>query len=112
MAEHRRSLIEGLTTIDAERRQQAEEFVYGKDAEQKPAPAPQREPEPPKSANTDILPQFLSRAPLTTRVRPEIATALKRASLTRQLQGQEPYHVQEIMEQALVDWLRGHGYLA
>lgn len=39
-----------------------------------------------------------------------MASAVKRASLTRQLNGQEPYHVQEIMEQALVAWLASHGY--
>ena len=49
--------------------------------------------------------------PLTTRLRPELAIALKRASLERQLAGQTPNTMQDILEQALEPWLKGHGYL-
>ena len=38
-------------------------------------------------------------------------SALKRASLQRQLAGVEPYYVQDIMEQALEQWLKEHGYV-
>jgi hypothetical protein len=50
--------------------------------------------------------------PVTVRLRPEIAGALKRASLERQLQGEELYTQQDIVEQALEPWLREEGYLA
>ena len=43
---------------------------------------------------------------MTARVKPEIATAVKRASLARQLNGQEPCHVQDITEVAVEAWLR------
>jgi hypothetical protein len=49
--------------------------------------------------------------PVTVRLRPEIAGALKRASLERQLAGEELFTQQEIVEQALEPWLRAEGYL-
>ena len=49
--------------------------------------------------------------PVTVRLRPEIAGALKRASLERQLSGEDFYTQQEIVEQALEPWLRQQGYL-
>jgi hypothetical protein len=49
--------------------------------------------------------------PVTVRLRPEIAGALKRASLERQLSGEDFYTQQEIVEQALEPWLRKQGYL-
>jgi hypothetical protein len=53
----------------------------------------------------------VSRVPLTTRVRSDFATALKRASLERQLGGVYPQTLQDILEQALEPWLRANGYL-
>ncbi|MEQ9409324.1 MAG: hypothetical protein RIK87_16430 [Fuerstiella sp.] len=50
------------------------------------------------------------RIPVTTRCRPDVATAIKRVSLQRQLAGVEPYTVQDIMEQALEQWLELNGY--
>ncbi len=49
--------------------------------------------------------------PVTVRLRPEIAGALKRASLERQLAGQEVYTQQDLIEQVLEPWLRTEGYL-
>jgi len=48
---------------------------------------------------------------VTVRLRPELAVALKRASLERQLAGEELFTQQEIVEQALEPWLREEGYL-
>jgi hypothetical protein len=101
MAE-RRSLVSGV--LDQEPpREEIDAFVYGS------------KPKPPSQASlpesSGILPQYYVRVPLTTRVSPEVASAVKRASLTRQLQGQEPFHVQEIMEEALVTWLQSNGYV-
>ena len=59
-----------------------------------------------------VLPQMAGRVPITTRARPEVATALKRASLQRQLAGVEPYHVQDIVEEALENWLSSKGYVS
>ena len=44
--------------------------------------------------------------PITVRLRPEIAGALKRASLERQLDNAEFFSQQEIVERALAAWLR------
>ena len=51
------------------------------------------------------------RSPLTTRLRADYAAALKRASLERQLHGETPSQVQDILEDALGPWLQTHGYL-
>lgn len=51
------------------------------------------------------------RSPLTTRLRADYAAALKRASLERQLHGETPSQVQDILEEALGPWLKAHGYL-
>ncbi len=50
--------------------------------------------------------------PVTVRLRPEVAAALKRASLERQLSGAKPNTQQEIVEQSLKPWLKKEGVLA
>jgi hypothetical protein len=54
----------------------------------------------------------IRRVPLTTRVREDLAKALKRASLERQLEGVHPSALQEILEQAIEPWLKANGYLS
>lgn len=49
--------------------------------------------------------------PVTVRLRPEIASALKQASLQRQLNGIETYTQQDIVEEALIPWLQAEGLL-
>jgi hypothetical protein len=49
--------------------------------------------------------------PVTVRLRPEIASALKQASLQRQLHGFETFTQQDIVEEALVPWLQAEGLL-
>lgn len=63
-----------------------------------------RRPKPSKVSPVGLI-------PVTVRLRPEIAGALKRASLERQLAGEELYTQQDIVEQALEPWLRDQGYL-
>ena len=46
-----------------------------------------------------------------TRTRPEIASDVKRVSLTRPLDGVTPHSVQDIVEEALELWLLTNGYL-
>jgi hypothetical protein len=62
-----------------------------------------------KSKPTRLQPVGL--IPVTIRMRPEIAGALKRASLERQLSGEDLFTQQEIVESALEPWLEGEGYL-
>jgi len=50
--------------------------------------------------------------PLTTRLQPTTAAALKRAGLEQKLRGQSPGTVQEIAEAAIQSWLRDCGYLS
>ena len=51
------------------------------------------------------------RVPISTRIRAEFATALKRASLERQLNRVEPSTLQDILEQAIEPWLKTNGYI-
>lgn len=105
----RRTLVDGLTeTPDVELLEK--QFVYG-EKDESPSPksgdSVQSNSVPDRS---EVMPQFKGRVPLTTRCRPELASALKRASLERQLRGQEPNRMQDILEEALFDWLRAHDY--
>lgn len=53
----------------------------------------------------------VARSPLSTRIRTDFATALKRASLERQLKGIEPNTLQDILEDAIEPWLKSNGHL-
>ena len=50
--------------------------------------------------------------PVTVRLRPDVAGALKRASLERELSGEAIFTQQDIVEQALEPWLRREGFLS
>lgn len=93
----RRTLIEGLKNTPPPIDPKAEkDFVYQEKGTGIPA--------------SSIAP--ISRTPLSTKLREDFAKALKRASLERQLHGQEPNTVQDILEEALEPWLKKHGYLS
>ena len=128
MAE-RRSLIEGLKPVPKVDPALEEQFVFNKkpqkpastprpdhdEAQPKPQPAPvatlvQPHQSDPQREKTQPL-STIGRTPLTTRVRSDIASALKRASLERQLAGVQPNTLQDILEEALEPWLRTNGYL-
>jgi hypothetical protein len=49
--------------------------------------------------------------PVTVRLRPEVASALKRAALERELAGIEIHTQQQIVEEALLPWLRTEGVI-
>jgi len=96
----RRTLTEGIrpavpTTppVDPNREK---EFVFGTTAR-------------PERSQPTATPAH-SRVPLSTRIRADFATALKRASLERQLYGIEPSALCDILEQAIEPWLESHGY--
>jgi hypothetical protein len=108
----RRPLVEGLKTENAVDRSLEEDFVYNggpkTEPTTKPQPtAPASEPEAGKERTENTA----GRVPLTVRFRADYAAALKRASLQRQLQGIRPNTLQDILEEALEPWLRGHDYL-
>lgn len=95
MTKNRRPLVDGLKPpVDPVLEKN---FVF--------SPKQQATPEPPAPT-----PQ-LTRSPITTRIRSDFATALKRASLERQLKGIEPNTLQEFLEEAIEPWLKQHGYL-
>jgi hypothetical protein len=110
----RRRLVEGVDTATDVARAVEEEFVYGhkgRHSRPKAEPAP---PAPAESIDHRKTPtaSVSSRIGLTTRMRADFATALKRASLERQLQGIKPNSLQDILEAALEPWLRSNGYLS
>lgn len=49
--------------------------------------------------------------PVTVRLKPEIAAGLKRASLERQLAGEEIHTQQDLVELVLEPWLQAEGHL-
>jgi hypothetical protein len=61
----------------------------------------------PKSQDTDLPHGGLRNllVPLTTRLQPATFAALRRAALERRLNGLEPATVQEIIEEAIRNWL-------
>jgi hypothetical protein len=74
---------------------------------------PVEEPAAPRAAAVADPYPFLGagRVAVGARVRVDLAAALKRTSLERQLQGIQPFAVQEILEEALELWLHKHGLL-
>jgi len=112
----RRSLVTGLEETP-DLKEMERQFVYGdklatksssKDSDKAASPGAEVKAAP----NTDdVLPQYRGRVPLTTRCRPEVASALKKASLKRQLEGKEFSRIQEIVEEAIERWLTDNGYI-
>jgi hypothetical protein len=101
MAE-RRSLTDGLKATPPVDSRIAKEFIHGKTPVDEPASALRAPASPPP----------LNRVPISTRMRSDFASALKRASLERQLKGIEPYTLTDIFEQAIEPWLKSEGYLS
>ena len=104
----RRSLIEGVKTKPDTSRAAEEAFIYGANTKSVNAQSEVSQKAEPVPVNPT---QHNSRVPLTTRIRADVAQALKRASLERQLEGVEPNTVQDILEVALEPWLKTNGYL-
>lgn len=101
---NRRPLVAGIKNPTPVDHSAEKKFVFGdrpSAAEPALTPAPTAQRAAPK----------ISRVPFTTRIRADLAQAVKRASLERQLEGIEPNQVQEILENALEPWLRANGYL-
>jgi hypothetical protein len=129
---NRRSLIEGIHPEEQIDPDLAEDFIAGKPLRRAAASAPsavmdsatppQDSPPPMPQPTVPAIAQpaqpavsspltGVGRVPVGARVRTELAAALKRASLERQLHGIRPNTVQEILEEALELWLHKHGLL-
>lgn len=94
MADQRRPLTAG---IEQDTSIKGKEFVFGDDST---APTPASKP-----ATSPV------KTPLTTRVRGDYVKALQRASLERKMNDEQLHTVQDIIEEALEQWLREHGCL-
>ena len=103
-SKERRPLVAGLEPAASVERSVEKQFVFAAKA----APA---EPTP-DARELKRQPAPIGRVPLSTRIRTDYATALKRASLERQLGGTVPNTLQDILEEALEPWLRANGYLS
>jgi hypothetical protein len=99
----RRTLVAGIKAMPRESQLAEKQFVHGAKA---PPLAPAMLEPTAVRATTKV-----NRVPFTTRFRANLADAVKKASLERQLQKIEPNQVQEILESALEPWLRANGYL-
>ncbi len=106
MAE-RRALIEGLknppSTVDPSTE---ERFVFGAKKPKEPVASETTTPTAVHAPG-----KTHARVPLSTRMRSDFATALKRASLERQRAGVEPNTLQDFLEPAVEPWLRSNGSL-
>jgi hypothetical protein len=91
----RRNLIDGLKPFTPDEQQ----FVQGAKSSNGFAAL--------SKATTDA-----SGASLSTRIRPDFVSLLKRASLERKLNGIEPNTLRDILEDAIEPWLKAHGYLS
>jgi hypothetical protein len=119
----RRPLAEGLNSTpkaDPEKEQafvddakKAKKEPAKNGAKPKPEPTEQFKTPPTTSEAQPEQPasQPLGRSRLSTQLRSDLGAALKRASLERQLAGQTPNTVQDILDEALEPWLKSHGYL-
>jgi hypothetical protein len=106
----RKSLVEGLKTASTVDPSREKSFVY---ADSPKATPPVASPAATETQDgTRQTGASTGRVPLTTRIRGDYATALKRASLERQLSGTKPNTLQDILEEALQPWLRTNGYLS
>jgi hypothetical protein len=128
---HRRSLAVGLSKIENADPRAVEAFIKQESSQpEKPVKAalaavaePSSEEKLPdeeietkrplrplrRGKSSPLMPIGL--IPVTVRLRPEVASALKRASLERELAGIETHTQQQIVEEALLPWLRSEGVL-
>jgi len=82
----------------------------GNDSQPSPRPRQRSErTDATEDAKTSLVGTVL--VPLTSRLQPKTADALKRAYLEQKLKGRLPATQQEIIEAALQTWLKKEGYL-
>jgi len=110
----RRSLKVGINAVPDADPEEVRRFVNAEPKQDFVSPADSSEDRPRskrrgRTKPTGVTPIGL--IPVTVRLRPELAGALKRASLERQLAGEVMFTQQELVEEALEPWLRRNGYL-
>jgi hypothetical protein len=133
-----RLLIQGIKPEEEIDPDMAEDFIAGRKPRKQPKPSqpasqaidtttmetpplpPEPPPDQPSAQPSAARPQpaaataapdpllGVGRVLVGARVRTELAAALKRASLERQLQGIEPNSVQDILEESIELWLVKH----
>jgi hypothetical protein len=73
-----------------------------------PRPAPEEQPPEPKAQR--VSPAGRERVTVTVRLEPEVVEALSQASAQRKLKRLEPYTQQDIIGEALKQWLQNAGF--
>lgn len=106
MAE-RRKLTTAVNSVPNADPEEVRKFVT---QEKAPVRLVETQPSAPTPAGKGLQPVGL--IPITVRLSPEIAGALKRTSLERQLTGADFHSQQEIVERALKDWMHENGILS
>ena len=86
----RRPLVEGLNEKKTELSQAEKEVVFGSQKTE---------------IHEEATPKVTGRIAITVKVRPDVGAALKRASLQRQLDNVDPSTIQDIVDEALENWL-------
>ncbi len=97
----RRSLVSNVGGLEDLPPEKLREFVTQESAEKHTRSTP-KEPE---------ISRPRGMVAITVRLRPEIASGLKRASLERQLSGAKIFTQQDLLESVLEPWLRREGFL-
>lgn len=122
----RRTLGDGLTPDEeaflnpakaAPKKKTQPKATQSKEESPTALPALQQEPVPQapvQVAPAALNPQFTMPGvmSLNTRISAEISTALLTASMQRKIQRQNPFTQQDIVAEALTEWLRTRGYLS
>jgi hypothetical protein len=75
-----------------------------------PRPAPEEEPAERKVQRVSPAPAGRERVTVTVRLEPEVADALSQASAERKVKRLEPYTQQDIIGDALKQWLQNAGF--
>lgn len=83
-------------------------FLRGETAE--PRPGPEEEPAERKAQRGSPAPAGRERVTVTVRLEPEVVEALSQASAQRKLKRLEPYTQQDIIGDALKQWLQQAGF--
>jgi hypothetical protein len=84
-------------------------FLRGEPAEERPS-TPERNTEE-KVQRAPLPPGGRGRITVTVRLEPDVADALSQASAERKMKRLEPYTQQDIIGDALKQWLRDTGFL-
>ena len=75
-----------------------------------PHPAPEEPPPESKAPRVSPAPTGRERVTVTVRLEPEVVEALSQASAQRKLKRLEPYTQQDIIGEALKQWLQQGGF--